>query len=108
MKNIKSIAAGLVTGGAIMGGVLPAGAQAAPFALTQTFDDPTPTGIDFFGNSVSISGNNVLIGARADDTNGANVGQAHLFTISEPGALALFSLGLAGLMLRRRGRSSQA
>jgi len=49
--------------------------------LLQTFDDPTVTGSDQFGTSVSISGNNVLVGAPGDDTNGRNVGQAHLFDI---------------------------
>ncbi len=48
-------------------------------ALLQTFDDPTITAQDGFGISVSISGNNVLVGAHLDDTNGQNVGQAHLF-----------------------------
>ncbi len=48
-------------------------------ALLRTFDDPTVTAFDLFGISVSISGNNVLVGAFGDDTNGADVGQAHLF-----------------------------
>jgi len=47
--------------------------------LLRTFDDPTVTASDFFGSSVSISGNNVLVGADGDDTNGLNVGQAYLF-----------------------------
>jgi len=47
--------------------------------LLQTFDDPTVTNLDQFGVKVSISGNNVLVGAPRDDTNGAQVGQAHLF-----------------------------
>ncbi|NKB20943.1 MAG: PEP-CTERM sorting domain-containing protein [Alphaproteobacteria bacterium] len=76
-------------------------------ALLQTIDDPTPTTSDEFGVSVSISGNNLLIGGRGDDTSGVDVGQAHLFTasvVSEPGALAIFGIGLIGLMLRRRNR----
>jgi hypothetical protein len=47
--------------------------------LLQTFDDPTPTGEDQFGTSVALDGNYVLVGARGDDTNGSNIGQAHLF-----------------------------
>ena len=47
--------------------------------LLQTFDDPTVTSSDFFGGSVAISGNNVLIGASGDDTNGS--GQAYLFDV---------------------------
>ena len=48
-------------------------------ALLQTFDDPTITGFDRFGNSVALDGDNVLIGAPSDATNGSPVGQAHLF-----------------------------
>jgi hypothetical protein len=49
--------------------------------LLQTFNDPTPTTEDIFGRRVALEGNNVLIGANADDTNGIDVGQAHLFTV---------------------------
>ena len=31
---------------------------------------------------MALDGNNVLIGARYDDTNGTDVGQAHLFDLS--------------------------
>ena len=51
--------------------------------LVKTFNEPTPTpdhtGGDNFGKSVAIDGNNIVIGATGDDTNGSNVGQAHLF-----------------------------
>ena len=47
--------------------------------LLHTFDDPTVTMYDSFGQSVAIDGNSVLIGAFNDDTNGPNIGQAHLF-----------------------------
>ena len=47
--------------------------------LLHTFDDPTITTNDQFGGSVAIAGKHVLIGASLDDTNGLNVGQAHLF-----------------------------
>jgi len=56
--------------------------------LLQTFDDPTVTTSDRFGRSVSISGNNVLVGANDDDTNGVDVGQAYLFDATT-GALLL-------------------
>ena len=48
-------------------------------ALQRTFDDPTPTDRDLFGFSVALDGDRVLIGAPFDDTQGTNVGQAHLF-----------------------------
>jgi len=47
--------------------------------LLQTFNDPTVTHRDEFGTSVALDGNNVLIGDDGSDTNGNNVGQAHLF-----------------------------
>ncbi len=58
--------------------------------LLQTFDDPTVTTSDGFGFSVSISGNNVLVGAPLDDTNGGNVGQAHLFDATTGALLQTF------------------
>jgi len=58
--------------------------------LLQTFDDPTVTTSDQFGNSVSISGNNVLVGAPGDDTNGGGVGQAHLFDATTGNLLRTF------------------
>jgi hypothetical protein len=48
-------------------------------ALLQTFNDPTPTGTDLFGDAVALDGNTALIGARLDKTNGIQAGQAHLF-----------------------------
>jgi hypothetical protein len=47
--------------------------------LTQTFLNPTPAVSDQFGNSVAISGNNVLVGAIWDDTGATNAGAAYLF-----------------------------
>jgi len=50
--------------------------------LLRTFNDPTPTTSDIFGAQLAIEGNNVLIGAKRDDTNGTDAGQAHLFSIA--------------------------
>ncbi len=58
--------------------------------LLQTFDDPTTTFGDEFGSSVSIRGNNVLIGASDDDTSGPNVGQAYLFDAATGALLQIF------------------
>lgn len=49
--------------------------------LLYTYNDPTPTGQDRFGNSVAIDGDRVLVGAPRDDSNGRDVGQAHLFDV---------------------------
>jgi len=75
-----------ISGNNVLVGAIPGGevGQAHLFdattgALLKTFDDPTVTTDDQFGFSVSISGNNVLVGAPGDDTNGGDVGQAHLF-----------------------------
>ena len=47
--------------------------------LLQTFDLPVPTNFDQLGNSVSLSGNNVLVGASLDDTGAGDTGAAYLF-----------------------------
>jgi len=57
-------------------------------ALLRTFDDPTPTSFDQFGWSVALDGNRALIGARLDDTQGNDVGQAHLFDTTSGDVLA--------------------
>jgi len=59
--------------------------------LLQTFNDPTPSTNDKFGFSVTISGNNILIGAAGDSTNGASVGQAHLFDATTGNLLHTFN-----------------
>jgi len=50
--------------------------------LLQTFNNPTPITDDLFGTSVSIDGNNVLVGAFGDDTGASNAGSAYLFDIT--------------------------
>ncbi len=50
--------------------------------LLQTFNNPTPAGGDFFGNSLAISGNNALIGAPYDATGAVNAGSVYLFDIT--------------------------
>lgn len=59
-------------------------------ALLWTFDDPTPTSSDLFGESVAIDGNRVLVGAPHDDSNGTDVGQAYLFDASTGALLQTF------------------
>ncbi|VAW44431.1 Thiamin-phosphate pyrophosphorylase [hydrothermal vent metagenome] len=43
------------------------------------------TEYDDFGSSVSLSGNQVLIGAKFDDDNGSDSGSAYMFTLSASG-----------------------
>ncbi len=47
--------------------------------LLQTFSPPNPVGSEFFGVSVAIDGDKVLIGAWGDDTSGEDSGAAFLF-----------------------------
>ena len=75
--------------------------DAATGNLLHTFNDPTVTTEDNFGCSVAIDGDNILIGALYDDTNGADVGQAHLFT-PEPATLSLLVVGGLAVLRRRR------
>ena len=58
--------------------------------LLQTFTDPTPTNTDEFGHFAALDGNYVLVGAPTDDTNGYNVGQAHLFDVGTGDLLRTF------------------
>ncbi|MFA9460100.1 WD40 repeat domain-containing protein [Thiohalorhabdus methylotrophus] len=53
--------------------------------LLRSFDDPTPTGLSHFGESVAISadGTRILIGAPDDSTIAFQAGQAHLFDASD-------------------------
>jgi hypothetical protein len=53
--------------------------DAATGALLQTFNNPMPAESDYFGSSVSISDDKVLIGALHDDTGAASAGSAYLF-----------------------------
>ena len=81
------VVAGLTTGWCVFA----IGAEAVPFTLSQTFNDPTPTAVDQFGFSVSVSGDNVLIGAPLDSTNSPFVGQAHLFSATTGALLQTFN-----------------
>jgi hypothetical protein len=47
--------------------------------LLQTFLNPSPAAVDHFGYSITVVGDQVLVGAPGDDTLGANAGAAYLF-----------------------------
>lgn len=59
-------------------------------ALLQSFLNPTPGVSDEFGFSVAAVGNNVLVGARFDDTGRGNAGAAYLFDGSTGNLLRTF------------------
>ncbi len=65
--------------------------DAGSFSLLRTFDDPTPTERDNFGNWIAMDENHVLIGDRFDDTMGTDVGQAHLFDATTGQLLTTFN-----------------
>jgi len=48
-------------------------------ALLQTFNNPTPVEYEEFGDSVSIYGDKVLIGAQYDTTGATDAGSAYLY-----------------------------
>lgn len=54
-------------------------AKAGPFDLLLTIPNPFPAPEDGFGFAVASRGNDILVGAPADDTNGTNSGAAYLF-----------------------------
>jgi hypothetical protein len=72
--------------------------------LLHTFNDPTPTNGDEFGHFLAIEGNHVIVGAPTDDTNGIDVGQAHLFDVVTGDLLQTFD-NPSGLQGDRFGHS---
>jgi hypothetical protein len=48
-------------------------------ALIAILDNPTPARQDWFGYSVSVSGNTVVVGASGDDTVATDKGQVYVF-----------------------------
>ena len=81
----------MVRAAIITAGLTASGAGATTLSLQSPLDDPTVTTGDQFGISVAIDGNHVLIGARFDDSNGLNVGQAHHFDVTTGVLLRTFN-----------------
>jgi Ca2+-binding RTX toxin-like protein len=63
----------------------------------QTFNNPTPAAGDQFGTSVSVSGNNILVGASGDDTGAFNTGTAYLFGDTYCNGMTIEGLIASGL-----------
>jgi len=51
-------------------------------SLQATLNNPTPASSDIFGNSVAISGDYAIVGARLDDTGAKNTGSAYIYVRS--------------------------
>ncbi|MBU2613391.1 thrombospondin type 3 repeat-containing protein [Patescibacteria group bacterium] len=69
-------------------------ALAAPSMVYGTpiaINNPTPTVSDEFGNSISISGDKVLIGAKLDDIGATNAGSAYLYDATTGALLQTFN-----------------
>jgi len=64
-ENVAVVGAYLNDGGATDAGTAYV-FNATNGALTATLDNPAPAGADFFGDSVAVSGNLVVVGARND------------------------------------------
>ena len=60
-------------------------------ALLQTFDNPDPQDSGGFGESVSLSGTNALIGALWKDVGATNAGAAYLFDTATGNLLRTFN-----------------
>jgi hypothetical protein len=58
--------------------------------LLQTFLNPTPGIGDYFGSSVAISGDNVLVGTYGDDTGAYDSGAVYLFSATTGNLLQTF------------------
>jgi hypothetical protein len=54
---------------------------ASPTETIVVLNNPAPAAEDNFGESVSISGNRVVIGAVRDDTNAPNTGSAYVYDL---------------------------
>jgi HYR domain/FG-GAP repeat len=53
-----------------------------PTIPVVTLKNPDPTGSDFFGWAVSISGMRVIVGAQQDDAGATNAGSAYVYDLS--------------------------
>ncbi|MCA2743394.1 MAG: PEP-CTERM sorting domain-containing protein [Microcystis sp. M015S2] len=89
---LKTLTSCLLTVGAtsLVGVIAPAQAF-TPLSLSQTFNNPSPAGFDYFGNSVSVSGTLALIGAYQDDTGASDAGSAYLFDTTTGNLLKTFN-----------------
>ena len=62
--------------------------NASTGALIATLNNPTPATGDYFGVSVAVSGNTVVVGAEYDDTGSPNAGLAYVFNATTGALIA--------------------
>ncbi len=55
--------------------------------LLHTINNPTPGVSDFFGQSTEISGNNLIVKVRNDDTGATNAGSIYIYDLTTGGLL---------------------
>ncbi len=55
--------------------------------LTQTINNPLPADDDLFGSALSVSGNQVVVGAYSSDVSGTDIGAAYVFDATTGGLL---------------------
>lgn len=60
-----------------------------------------PANDDQYGESISLSGGTLAVGARLDDELGNDVGAVYVYQLPEPSGLALFAHGVMAVPLRR-------
>ena len=60
--------------------------------LIATLNNPTPAQLDQFGNSVSVSGDTVVVGAGMDDTGASDAGSAYVYDLSSGSAVLTATL----------------
>jgi len=56
--------------------------SASTGSLLRTISNPTPAANDYFGQSVSLSGDVVVVGADGDNTGASDTGSAYVFSAS--------------------------
>lgn len=55
--------------------------------LAESLHNPTPAHDDWFGLSVSVSGDTVVVGAAGDDTAASNAGSSYVYQLSGASAI---------------------
>ncbi len=55
-----------------------------PSTPIATLNNPSPGTSDFFGTSVGVAGNYVVVGAYQDDTGASNAGSAYVYDLTSP------------------------